>query len=194
MTAVECCHDWLWKHVGWIVSAVIHLTPSSLCFSEIHWATRIEVTRRRGRNKGWRLRHWPGAWPGKEEACGVPGSCCLPVWAQAQDPELQTCSCLISALKNAHKTWDVYVPISVWHPAILWKMWMQWKQILASVKLEAAIMGHLCPLNCIYFCIGCFIFHGKVFLKYFFSDVTSALVYLIKHTHIKLEYPKASKW
>lgn len=53
MTAFECCHDWLWKHVGWIVSAVIHLSCSSLCFSEIHWATRIQVIRRRGRNKGW---------------------------------------------------------------------------------------------------------------------------------------------
>lgn len=104
-----------------------------------------------GQNKGWRLWHRPGtcleeeAWPGKEEACGVPGSCCLPVWAQAQDPELQACSCLISALKNAPKTWDVYVPISVWHPAILWEMWMQWKQILALIKLEAAVVGHLCP-------------------------------------------------
>lgn len=55
-------------------------------------------------------------------------------------------------------------------------------------------MGHLCPLNCMYFCMECFSFNGTAILKYFRSEVTLALVYLIKHMQINLEYPQSKWW
>lgn len=56
-------------------------------------------------------------------------------------------------------------------------------EMLALTKLEAAVLGHVCPLNCMF--VGVFFgFHKKWILKYFGSDVTFALVYLKnKHTN-----------
>lgn len=111
----------------------------------------------------------------RTQSCRLALASFLP-WKMHTEPERFTFPCLYGILPSCGRygcNGNKYWPSLNWR-LLLWVTYAPW-------------------IACGFYGVFSFHFHGKVILKYFCSDVTFALVYLIKHMQINREYPQ-SKW